>query len=78
LVDPLFRRVRTTRVSTPILVLGAADDGMVTNAEVRATAKAYNTEAEVFPDMGHNMMQEPGWAAVAQRIHGWLNTRELG
>jgi pimeloyl-ACP methyl ester carboxylesterase len=78
LVDPLFRRVRTTRVSTPMLVLGAADDGMVTNAEVRATAKAYNTDAEFFPDMGHNMMQEPGWAGVAQRIHAWLHTRELG
>jgi pimeloyl-ACP methyl ester carboxylesterase len=30
LVDPLFRRVRTARVGTPMLVLGAADDGMVT------------------------------------------------
>ena len=78
LVDPLFRRVRTTRVGTPMLVLGAADDGMVTNTEVRATAKAYNTDPEFFPDMGHNMMQEPGWANVAQRIHAWLHTRELG
>jgi pimeloyl-ACP methyl ester carboxylesterase len=78
LVDPLFRRVRTTRVSTPMLVLGAAGDGMVTNAEVRATAKAYQTEAEFFPDMGHNMMQEAGWAGVAQRIHAWLHTREFG
>ena len=78
LVDPLFRRVKTTRVSTPMLVLGAADDGMVTKAEVRATAKAYNTDPEFFPDMGHNMMQESGWAGVAQRIHAWLATRELG
>src|ERR1700744_5191275 len=78
LVDPLFRRVRTSRVSTPMLVLGAAHDGMVTNAEVRATAKAYNTDAEFFPDMGHNMMQEPGWAGVAERIDAWLGTRELG
>jgi pimeloyl-ACP methyl ester carboxylesterase len=78
LVDPLFRRVRTTRVNTPMLVLGATDDGMVTNAEVRATAKAYNTDAEFFPEMGHNMMQEPGWTAVADRIHAWLQARKLG
>jgi alpha-beta hydrolase superfamily lysophospholipase len=78
LVDPLFRRVKTTRISTPMLVLGAGDDGLVTKAEVRATAKAYNTDAEFFPDMGHNMMQESGWAGVAQRIHAWLATRELG
>jgi pimeloyl-ACP methyl ester carboxylesterase len=78
LVDPLIRRVRVNRVNTPILVLGAADDGMVTNAEVRATARAYRTEAEFFAGMGHNMMQEPGWAAVAQRIDGWLRGRRLG
>jgi hypothetical protein len=27
--------------------------------------------------MGHNMMLEPGWAAVADRIHTWLGTRRL-
>jgi alpha-beta hydrolase superfamily lysophospholipase len=78
LVDPLFRRVRTTRVNTPMLVLGARDDGMVTNAEVRATATAYNTDAEFFAGMGHNMMQEPGWTGVAQRIDAWLRASELG
>jgi alpha-beta hydrolase superfamily lysophospholipase len=61
-----------------VLVLGAADDGMVTNAEVRATARAYRTEAEFFPGMGHNMMQEPAWASVAERIDAWLKTRGLG
>ncbi len=75
LIDPLTRRVRTKRVNTPMLVLGAADDGMVTNAEVRATARAYRTEAELFAAMGHNMMQEPGWTGVAERIDAWLQTR---
>jgi pimeloyl-ACP methyl ester carboxylesterase len=78
LVDPLIRRVKTRRVNTPMLVLGAADDGMVTNAEVRATARAYQTEAEFFPDVGHNLMQEPAWPAVAERIDTWLRTRRLG
>jgi pimeloyl-ACP methyl ester carboxylesterase len=77
LIDPLIRRVRTKRINTPMLVLGAADDGMVTNAEVRATARAYRTEAEFFPDMGHNMMQEPAWKGVAERIDAWLRTRRL-
>jgi hypothetical protein len=27
--------------------------------------------------MGHNMMVEPGWAAVAERIHSWLGGRGL-
>lgn len=69
---------RSKRLTTPMLVLGAEEDGMVTKAEVRATARAYWTEAEFFPGMGHNMMLEPGWANVAQRIHGWLQNRDLG
>jgi hypothetical protein len=44
--------------------------------DVRATARAYRTEPEFF-DMGHNMMLEPGWADVAERIHAWLETRNL-
>lgn len=68
---------RPKRVTTPLLVLGAHDDGAHTRAEVRATARAYHTEAEFFPDMGHNMMLEPGWDAVADRIDSWLATHEL-
>ena len=52
---------RPKRVTTPLLVLGAHDDGAHTRKEVRATARAYRTEAEFFPNMGHNMMLEPGW-----------------
>ena len=78
LVDPLIRRVRSKRVTTPMLVLGADEDGMVTHAEVRATARAYRTEAEFFSGMGHNMMLEPEWAAVAERIQAWLQAGDLG
>jgi hypothetical protein len=60
-----------------MLVLGAAEDGAHTRREVVATARAYGTNAEFFPDMGHNMMLEPGWAAVAERIDSWLGTRGL-
>ncbi|MGH3564266.1 MAG: alpha/beta hydrolase, partial [Mycobacterium sp.] len=60
-----------------LLVLGAEEDGAHTRKEVLATARAYRTEAEFFPTMGHNMMLEPGWAAVAQRIHSWLGARLL-
>jgi pimeloyl-ACP methyl ester carboxylesterase len=68
---------RPKRVTTPLLVLGAEYDGTFTAKEVRATARAYRTEAEIFPDIGHDMMLEPGWAAVAERIHVWLGARGL-
>jgi hypothetical protein len=31
----------------------------------------------MFPNMGHNMMLETGWAAVAERIDIWLGTQGL-
>lgn len=75
--DGMTRLPEPARVSTPMLVLGGADDGTITNAEVHATARAYGTEAELFDGMGHNMMLEPGWPAVAQRIEDWLGGRGL-
>jgi hypothetical protein len=44
---------------------------------VRRTARAYRTEAEFFPAMGHDMMLEPGWASVAERIDMWLTAQGL-
>ena len=67
---------KPARVTTQLLVLGAVGDGCITQAEVDATARAYGTSAEFF-DMGHNMMVEPGWPAVAERIHNWLGERGL-
>ena len=34
-------------------------------------------EAEVFPDMAHDMMLEPNWKQVAERIVDWLQERGL-
>lgn len=65
------------RVTTPMLVLGADQDGAHTCEEVRATARAYGTEAEFFTGMGHNMMLDSGWESVAKRIDGWLGERGL-
>ncbi|QLL05732.1 alpha/beta hydrolase [Mycobacterium vicinigordonae] len=68
---------RPSRVTSPLLVLGAECDGSFSPDEIRKTARAYGTKAEFFPDMGHNMMLEPGWQTVAQRIDGWLTERGL-
>lgn len=54
-----------------MLVLGATHDGFVSPAQVRTTARAYATAPEFFT-MGHNMMLEPGWRPVAERIDVWL------
>jgi pimeloyl-ACP methyl ester carboxylesterase len=75
--DMMYRDLpQPGRVTTPLLVLGGEADWMLRPKQVRATAHAYGTTAELFP-MGHNMMLEPGWAAVAERIDTWLCSRGL-
>jgi alpha-beta hydrolase superfamily lysophospholipase len=63
---------RRVRPKMPLLLLGAGDDRVITPSDVRATARAYGTSAEIFPGMAHDMMLEKGWQAVADRIIAWL------
>lgn len=71
----LLKLPRPTRVKTPMLVLGAANDTIFSNNEVKASAQAYRTQAEIFDDMAHDMMLEAGWQSVAERILSWLEER---
>lgn len=75
--DQMIRPAKAGLVTAPLLFLGAEDDGSRVDGDVSAAARAYQTNAEFFPNMGHNMMVEPGWQAVAERINGWLATQGL-
>ncbi len=68
---------RPKRVTVPVLVLGAADDAAISPAEVEATAHAYATRAVMVPDMGHHMMLDCGWPAVAGQMLAWLTEQSL-
>lgn len=67
--------VRTKKINTPLLVLGARDDTVIPNGDVERTARAYATTAEFFPHMAHDMMLEKGWQGVAERIMQWLKEK---
>ncbi len=68
-------RPRPRRVEDPVLVLGAADDTIFSVREVRATAAAWGTEAEVVEGIAHDMMLDPGWEGVADRVAAWVRAR---
>ena len=72
----LLKPVRTQCVTTPMLVLEGTDISWGPRL-TKENARAYHTEAEFFPGMGHNMMLEPGWRAVAERIDTWLGSHGL-
>jgi non-heme chloroperoxidase len=60
----------------PMLVLGAESDILVPPAQVEEAARAYGTQAEIFPGMGHVMMLETDWRKVADRIIAWMSAGE--
>lgn len=68
---------RPNKVNTPLLVLAAKYDRVFTVAEERATARAYHTDAVLFPNMAHDMMLEKDWQAVADGIKSWLESHGL-
>jgi alpha-beta hydrolase superfamily lysophospholipase len=64
-------------VKTPVLVLGAAEDNIISHAEVEDTARAYETKAVIISDMAHDMMLDGRWETSAQRIRDWLREQGL-
>jgi len=59
---------RPKRIATPVLVIGGDRDGIFSVPEMVRTARAYGSEAEIVPGMGHDLMTAPGWEAVADRV----------
>lgn len=73
----LLNLPRPSKVSAPVMVIGASNDGVFTVGEQHATARAYGTQAVIVGDTGHNMMLEPTWQTSADHILKWLGERGL-
>ena len=75
-LDMLFLNLpRPFKIKTPMLVLAAEDDEIFTVFHQQITAREYDTEAVVFPNMAHDMMLEPGWQSVADTMIEWIKQR---
>jgi len=68
----LVRRTKKPQSLSPILVLGAEQDRIISVAEVEATAQRYGTDAVVLADMSHDMMLDPDWKLAGDVILTWL------
>ena len=56
----------------PALVLGAANDQLISPQEVVETACRLGVVAEVLPDIAHLMMLDTRWEMAAEQVEGWL------
>lgn len=62
------------RGTTPLLVLGAADDRICVPDDAHATARHHGVEAAILPGLAHMMMLERRWEAPARALAQWLET----
>jgi pimeloyl-ACP methyl ester carboxylesterase len=65
------------RVRVPVLALGGAEDTLFPPAMIQATGAAYGGETFILPNMGHNIMLEPGWMDAADIIIRWLRMHKI-
>jgi len=56
----------------PMLVMGAAEDELIPSIFVRATARSYDVPLRIFDDIGHLMMLDAAWEAVASGLLEWM------
>ncbi|OBG23182.1 alpha/beta hydrolase [Mycobacterium sp. 852002-51057_SCH5723018] len=69
--------VKTKNVRSPMLVVGGERDQVYRPTHVRRTAAAYGTKPVLIPGVGHEMMLEPQWRALAELIESWLKSHGL-
>lgn len=69
--------VKTKKVRSPMLIVGGENDQVYRPNHVRRTAAAYETKPVFFRGVGHEMMLEPQWRAVAGFIESWLTSQGL-
>ena len=72
-VDMIFPRIKMKyHRAIPLLVVGAKNDTIFLENEVRSTAQFYQAPLLLFEDMAHDMMLDVGQEKVSQAIMYWL------
>lgn len=73
-VEMLVVRLDARRIgSTPILILGADGDRLISGEALRATATDYGADLTMVPDIAHDMMLEDNWQQAAGPMLDWLS-----
>ena len=74
-LEMIYNLPNPRKVKTPLLVLGAENDALIPPAKIKKTARAYNADYKIFPDMAHDMMVERNWQTVADFMIEWLEKK---
>lgn len=55
-----------------MLVIGSSEDKIISSNTIKLLSKYYNSESVIFNNIGHDMMLDKGWEAVAESIYLYL------
>jgi pimeloyl-ACP methyl ester carboxylesterase len=78
LVDLNFPRIkRKIQAKVPMLVIAGGKDKIFSVKEQERTAAFYEATLKVFPELPHNLMLDPGWELVAERVYEWMEEKGL-
>jgi pimeloyl-ACP methyl ester carboxylesterase len=66
-------RVDASKVGVPVLVVGGAEDRIVSPRLVRKTARHYGVAPRILEGHAHFLLVEPGWEALADEVAAWLD-----
>jgi alpha-beta hydrolase superfamily lysophospholipase len=58
-----------------MLVVGAQNDALIAPAKIEKTARDFNADCKIFPDMAHDLMLEKDWQKVAEFLSEWLEKK---
>ena len=67
-----FEHATPSMRSLPIAVIGGEEDGLFRPHSVHWTAARHGVRAAILPGLGHTMMLDCRWRAVAQHMVRWL------
>lgn len=74
-LEMIYNLPRPQKIKTPLLIVGAQDDALVSPKKIEKTARAYGADCRIFPNTAHDMMLERGWQQVADFMIEWLEKR---
>lgn len=76
LIQMMFQPVKQPKPKTvPMLCLGAAEDTVITPAEVKKTAAFHEADIAILKSFGHNLMLDEKHAAVSEQMLKWFDFR---
>jgi len=70
--EMIYHLPKPRLVKTPLLILGAENDIIVPPKEIGKTARSFNADYKIFPNVAHDLMLERGWQTVADFMIDWL------